>query len=313
MRTAVPVRPLTESGLLMALAVVFGLMTAYLPLLGFLVAFLLPVPFIVLITRHGLRQGLLGFVVALLLLAMLSTPFYGLTILLTYGVPGLVLGRGFQKEWSPWRTYGLAAVISIGAVLLTLGIGFLMTGINPFTAQMEAYRTVFTETEAAYADMGVSTQGVNMQEILSFMALLMPLSVAMVGVLSSAVGYALGARVVKRLGQRAPEFPPFRQWHLPVAFFYLFGFALVGVYWGSTYGFDTLYAVALNVTIFTMLAGVVQGYSILSFFLARHRLGLLFRVPIYAFLLFNGLLLLLLSLAGLFDMAFDFRQRFIKA
>ncbi len=309
-----PVRSLTESGLLTALAVVFGLLTAYLPLLGFLVAFLLPLPFIVLIVRHGLRRGLMGFVVALALLAMLSTPFYSLTILLTYGVPGLVLGRGFQKEWRPWRAYGLATVISIAAVLVTLGIGFLMTGINPFTAQLDAYKSAFSDTEAAYAAMGVDTQasGVEAGEILSFMALLMPLSIAMVGVLSSAVGYALGARVLRRLGHRATEFPPFRQWRLPVAFFYTFGFGLVGVYWGSTYGIDALYTVALNVVIFTMIAGVVQGYSVLSFFMDRHRLGLLFRVPIYAFLLFNGVCLLLLSLAGIFDMAFDYRHRFAR-
>lgn len=306
------VLPLTESGLLTALAVVFGLMTAYLPILGFLVAFLLPLPFIVLIVRHGFRQGLMGFVVALALLAMLSTPFYSLTILLTYGVPGLVLGRGFQKEWHPWRTFGLATIISIAAVLGALGLGFLMTGINPFTEQLEAYRSVFAETEATYAAMGVDTKasGADVKEVLSFMALLMPLSIAMVGVLSSAVGYALGARVLRHLGHRATKFPPFRLWRLPVAFFYTFGFALVGVYWGSTYSIELLYTVAVNVVIFTMLAGVVQGCSVLSFFMDRHRLGLLFRVAIYIFLFFNGVMLLLLSIAGLFDMAFDYRHRF---
>ena len=59
-----------------------------------------------------------------------------------------------------------------------------------------------------------------------------------------------------------------------------------------------------------MLAGGIQGLSLLSVLLGHFRLVRGVRILIYVFVLFNGLLLQIVAFTGLIDMFFDYRKRF---
>ena len=83
---------MTEGGLLVALSVILGLLAIYLPLAGIIAALIWSVPFTVLVYRHGLRRGIMGLFVAMLLLTLLLGPLVAIRFAVSLGPTGLALG-----------------------------------------------------------------------------------------------------------------------------------------------------------------------------------------------------------------------------
>lgn len=311
------VTPLTESGLLAALLVVLGQAAVYLPVLGIVATLMWPLPVIVLVVRHGLRWGIMGLVVAGVALALLIEPTIAVRLVLAFGPTGLCLGWGFRRGWSGAATLGLGLVGSIGAKLASLGFLFLLTGLNPFDGQMELLRQSFEESYALYGQLGVPEQDIaesraQIETGLAAVALLLPLIIVIMGLMDTAVSYLLGVRVLRRLGHTAPVLPPFREWHLPRAFVFLTGFALVGIYWGQAHDMQPLYSLSVNALVCALLAGLVQGLALLSALMQHFRLSGFVRALIYVLVVINGLFLQIVALTGLFDMLFDYRRRLAR-
>ncbi|MBQ3444736.1 MAG: DUF2232 domain-containing protein, partial [Selenomonadaceae bacterium] len=70
--------------------------------------------------------------------------------------------------------------------------------------------------------------------------------------------------------------------------------------------------VSLNLTVISMLVGLIQGLSLLSFIFDRYKLSKLMRRIFYVLLVLNMFLLQLVAVTGLVDMLFDYRKRFFK-
>lgn len=175
----------------------------------------------------------------------------------------------------------------------------------------------FDQTFAVYEQMGLDKAAIDasraqVQEALTYLNLLLPFIVGVMGLLDAAVAYIIGSRVLRRLGESVPQLPPFAQWRLPQFFLYLLGFALVGIYWGGSREIQPLYQAAFNLNMVAMGAGVIQGLSLMSYAMDRFRVGKVMRVCLYAFVLLGGVLVQILAFTGLFDMLFDYRRRFGK-
>ena len=308
--------PLTESGILAALSVVLGLMAVYLPVLGVIAVMIWALPFVVLTVRHGLRFGAAAAVAATAVLSLFAGPPLALRLFLAFAPTGLALGWAIQRELSGTRIFlsGLAA--SIAGKLLGFAMIFFLMGIDPWQAQLDGMREVFSATTQMYEDMGVNTADVQqstqqLEQAITMLAQLAPLVVLIMGILDTVVLCFLGGRVLKRLGQRMPSaLPPFSEWRLPVGFLYLFGFSLVAMYWGGSREVPLLYQAGLNANMIGMFAGVVQGLALLHVLLTHFHVRGFLRVFIYVFICLNGFLLQIVAFTGLIDMFFDYRSRF---
>lgn len=309
------ITPLTESGLLTALSVVLALAAVYLPLVGFLVVLLWPLPLVVLVVRHGLRYGVMAAVVAGLLVGMLVEPLLALRLVLAFGPAGIVLGLAFRRGVSGVAAFGatLAAAIAgqVMAVLLLLAV----TDINPLTAQVEILQSSFDTSFKLYADMGMSEEQLaqtkaDIQQGLQMLTYLFPLVFILTGLLYAVVAYATGSRVLRRLGHDVPQFPPFAEWRLPQAFLYLFGFALVGLYWGGTRQITLLYEISLNANVLAILAGLLQGVVLVHCLLRHYNVNIPLRIAVYVFIFMTPFLAQVTAMTGLIDMLFDYRRRF---
>ena len=92
---------------------------------------------------------------------------------------------------------------------------------------------------------------------------------------------------------------------------YIFGFALVGLYWGSTREIELLQQASLNAYVLCTLAGFIQGTAVLSK-LTRNRLSRWIFWMIIVFVFVNGTISQLVSIFGLFDILLDYRRRFSR-
>ena len=309
------ITPLTESGMLVALSVVLALLGVYLPVLGILFILIWALPIIVLVVRHGLRWGVMAVASSGVLMAILIEPMLALRMAISFGTVGLMLGMGFRKGWSGTRVLVLTLAVSILAKLAALGLLFAVTGMNPLHLELDVLQQSFETSFQMYEAMGMDAAAIDksraeMAAGLQFVALLLPLVVVMMGLMDTAIGYFLGGRVLHRLGHDTPALPPFSEWRLPQAFLYVFGFALVGLYWGTTREIQPLYQAALNLNMLALFAGIVEGLSLMRYVMGRYQLSVFVRAALYAFVLFNGVLVQILAFTGLFDMLFDYRRRF---
>ena len=307
--------PLTESALLAALTVVMAMIAVYIPVIGMLASLVWALPIVVLTVRHGLRQGIMALLVSGLIMAMLIEPLLSLRMVLSFGLPGIVLGVCFQREYGGAKTLGITMASSVAAKIMSLMIVLAVTGLNPLSMSVDALKESFDMTFSIYSGLGADEAALNatkedMDESVKMFSLLMPLVIVLMGAVDTTVNYVVAGRVMKRLGHFAPTLPPFIEWRLPIFFLYLSAFSLIGLYWGTTREIASLYQASLNCYMLTVFAGLLQGFSLVYYVADRFNLGTFWLVLITLVILLSGILTQVLSFTGLFDMFFDYRRRF---
>ncbi len=292
------ITPMTESGLLAALTVILAMIAVYLPVLGMFAALIWSLPIVVLVVRHGLRWGIMAVLISGIIMALLIEPLLSLRMVIAFAPMGLLLGLGFRKGWP-------------GAFALV----FAVTAVNPLNLQVDALQQSFDAVFNLYEEMGLDAKAIAdgrqlVAEGMVMVQILIPLVVIMMGVIYTAIGYLAGVKVLRRLGHAVPQVLPFAQWRLPVFFLYLFGFAMVGIYWGGTRQIQPLYQLSMNANMLAIFAGLIQGLALTHCVLSHYRVSRLVRILLYVIVLTNGFLAQLVALTGLFDMLFDYRRRF---
>ncbi len=312
---ATRVTSMTESGLLAAVTVVMALIGVYVPLLGTVAVLMWPLPILVLIVRHGVKWGVMAVVVAGVLTAALVEPAVSLRLALAFAPGGIVLGMCFRGNRPPVQTLTAGIVTSMAAKLVSLGLLFAMTGIEPFSMQFQMMEDSFDQTIELYRNMGMSEDQLtdardNLTQNLALIRLLVPLVVVLMGLTDTMINYLVGSMVLRRLDHDVRSLPPFAEWKLPPVFIYLFGFSLVGAYWGLTRQIDLLYQGSLNLVMLSTFAGILEGVCVYVYAARHFKWPKIFAMGMFFFIMLNGFLVRILSLVGLFDMVLDYRSRY---
>lgn len=298
-----------------ALSVVLALMSVYLPFIGFLLILLWPLPLLVLVVRHGMRWGILAALAAGVLMGLIVEPLLALRLVVAFAPAGLLLGWAFTKRLSAVQSFLLTNMASFAGMVAAMGLWLFVIGVNPLTEQVNPLQSSVDTTLQLYEGMGMSEEALaksreDIAQGLQMLNYLFPLVFIMMGMIYGSVAYIAGCKVLKRLGHDVPQLPPVHEWHLPQAFLYLFGFALVGLYWGGTRQIMWLYQISLNANALAIIAGLVQGLVLLHCLFRHFKVKLVLRIVFYVFILMNPFLGQVVAMTGLIDMIFDYRQRF---
>lgn len=311
------VTPTIESGLLVAITVILGLVTVYVPILGMFVEFFCAVPLAVLTARQGAGKGLTALFVTFILLSMLISPLLATRLVLSYGICGVALGWGVRKNFSAAKIFVTTLIVASAAQVLTLALLLAVMDVNFIETQIEMVRESFDESFALYESMGVEKAQINeaksqVEPALKTLALLVPTLIMLTAIINSVAVWLTAHWIFPKLQMKIPALPPFAEWKFPTPFFYT---ALIGglcMYWSFTRGWTQIQEISLNLTIISMLVGLIQGLSLLSFIFDYYKVSKLMRRIFYVLLLLNMFFMQLVAITGLVDMLFDYRTRFFK-
>lgn len=308
------IKSLTEGGLLTALTVVAALISVYIPVLGIVAAMIWPLPIVVLIVRHGIRWGVLSTIASGIIMSILIEPVMAFRMIIGFVLPSLVLGYGFRNNWPAAKNLLLSLGVSMLSMLAALGMVFLATGINPLAMQVDLLKESFDAAIAFYDSMGMDPAHIqeskeNFESAFKLIGMLMPLVILSTSLMVTWINFAVGGKVLRRLGHPVTLLPAFSDWKLPRFFAYAFAFALVGLYWGTTREIELLVQASVNVYVLATIAGFIQGSSMLSALANRFRVSRFIFWLLIFFIFLNGLLAQIVSFAGLFDMIFDYRGK----
>lgn len=312
------VKSTTESGLLVAITVIMALIAVYMPIMGIAATMLWPLPIIVLIVRHGMKYGLLSIAAAAIIMSICISPLSAIHMAVAFGPTSLALGYGFRQGMSAARILLYGLIASLAGVFLTAGITLAMTGINPLamSAQISAMKESAGAAFELYETMGMDSSELErtkdeFMKSMDYVTMLLPVVMLLSGMLTAWLNFAVGGKVLRRLGHSVATLPELDDWRLPKALLYIFGFALVGLYWGSTRQIEPLQQASLNAYVLCTLAGFIQATAVLSK-LTRNRLKRWVFWLLIAFVFVNGTISQLMSIAGLFDILLDYRRRFLR-
>jgi uncharacterized protein YybS (DUF2232 family) len=307
------IRPMVEGGILASIAILFALISAYMPFIGPFVNLIWPVPIILLGVRHGYKWSIMATFVAGVIIAMLLHPLQAVGVVVGFGLIGIVLGYSIRSQFHPVKTLLWGSVASLLSKVAVLLITAVVLGVNPLNMQTEALSQAFDQAVQMYRSLGMkeedlTTIAANMQTMLQFMKIIVPAGFILAAIADTYLNFLVAKIVLKKLGQPIQSFPPFKDWSMPGYIVYIYLLALVGMYWGNSRQITELYHIAVNFQVITSTLLFVQGLALFYFLADKYKLSRLARGIILFLIFTNGLFTQILVVAGVFDMAFDYRQ-----
>jgi uncharacterized protein YybS (DUF2232 family) len=279
-------------------------------LLSMIPMLLSPVFVVITTWRHGNRLGLAASITsAVFVLLLFNLPILVL-FAFQFALVGILLGEGLRKRVAALPLLfatafaSTALIVLLGAVYLSGSPGGLS---GAFQAGAEAARTAFEAQARHY--------GLDPEELMRYQRAVSGLidfvKVALPGLIFFNAFTIVYLNLVVSAGLSAPlgldgsHVAPLREMAVPAA--WIWGLILSGLLYLLKVPY--LKWVGLNAGLVFLLAYLLQGYAILSFYLHRTRLPGLFKGLIYALFLMHPLLMILLCAVGLFETWIPFRRR----
>lgn len=306
------VRPMVEGGVLSAVAIIFAIISAYLPIVGPFVNLIWPVPIILLGVRHGYKWSILATAVAGVLIAMLLHPLNAVSVVVGFGLIGIVLGYAIRAQYSPMKTVMWGTAASLVSKIAVLAISAVVLGMNPLTMQTDVLSKAVEQAVEMYRGFGMTEENLaqvagNMQGLIDLLKIILPSGFALAAVVDTYLNFMIARIVLRKLGHYVEGFPPFKLWSLPRFIGYFFVLSLVGMYWGKSREIVMLYNIAANFQVLTSMFLFVQGLALFYYVADKYNLSRLTRGIILVLIFTNGFLSQGLIFAGGIDMAVDYR------
>lgn len=307
------IRSMVEGGLLAGIAILFAIISAYLPVIGPFVNLLWPVPIILLGVRHGYKWSIMATVVAGIIIAMLLHPLQAVSVVVGFGLIGIILGFAFRMEFSPAKTMLWGTIASLISKAALLGIGAVVTGINPFEMQSDVMAKAMEQGVEVYRNFGMAEPELakmteSMQIMIDLLKIILPAGFIMASVVDTFLNFVIAKTVLKKLGHTMADFPPFKNWTLPEYIVYFFALALVMIYWGKSREITILYTVGMNLQVLTSTLLLVQGLALFYYVVDKYNLSRMVKGIILFLVLTNGFFSQILIVLGAVDSVIDYRR-----
>jgi uncharacterized protein YybS (DUF2232 family) len=304
---------MVEGGILSAVAILFALVSVYIPFIGAFVNLIWPVPIILLGVRHGYKWSLMATVVAGILIAILLHPLHAVTVAIGFGLTGIALGHCFRRNFSPVVSVLAGSVASLVSKMIVLGISAAVLGINPLADYTGAMGGAVDQAIDFYRSFGMKEEDLakvaqNLRAMIDMMKLILPAGFVMASVFDTYLNFLVARAVLRKLGHQIGAFPIFSTWNFTPKALAAFIISMVLIYWGKSKNIEFLANAGLNLQVVTSMLFVIQGISVASFFAAKHNVPrfMLWIGGIMA--ITNGFIMQAFVFVGAFDIVFDFRK-----
>ena len=307
------VQPMVEGGILSAVAILFALISVYVPFIGVFVNLIWPVPIILLGVRHGHKWSLMATVVAGVLIAILLHPMHAVSVAIGFGLTGIVLGHCFRRGYTPVTTVLLGSVASLVSKIIVLSISALVLNINPLADHSEAMAKAVDQAINLYRNFGLKEAELtqvadSMKGMLSMMKLILPAGFAMASVMDTYLNFLVARAVLRKLGHHIGAFPAFSVWSFSLKLLYAFVVSVLLIYWGKSRGIGMMADAGLNLQVVSSLLLMLQGMSVAFFFAGKHEVPKFLRWIFVVMAFTNNFIMQAVVFVGAFDIAVDFRK-----
>ncbi|HDR4567194.1 YybS family protein [Bacillus paranthracis] len=302
---------ITEGAALLAIYAMLLLISMYVPILGTVVTFALPLPFILLTIRYKISNAFVIFTVALFITVIVSQPM-NLVKTTMFGLIGIVLGHMYKKQKKP------VEILMAGTLAYLIGIMLIyVASIKFFNIDlMKQMQNMFNESMAqsekivTAAGMPISKEQKELfAQFNDVLQTLFPSLLVMVSVCFSWITVMISGSVLRKLKHDVIPWPKFKDIQLPKSIvWYYVVFILLSTFI-KVEPTSYLHMVFSNLYVIFALLLVLQGLTFIAFL--AHSKGFTKGVPIISFIacMFIPMLFPLVTILGIIDLGISLRSK----
>ena len=307
------VKPMVESGILSAVAILFAIISAYVPVLGAFINIIWPVPLVLLGVRHGHKWSIMATVVAGLITAMLLHPLHAVSVVVGFSLTGIVLGLCIRNNLGTIKTLAFGSLASFVSKMAVIGISLVVLGTNPLNLQDESMGRALEQVINMYRSFGIPEEELGkmaemMKATMNLMQVILPAGFVLASIFETWLNFMLSRAVLKKLGHQLSPFIAFKYWRVPYGTIYVWAISSGLTLLANMYKYELVGKILMNIQILASLVLICQGLALFYFLAGKYNLSRFVRNVILIIVLTNGLLTQALLFAGAFDLIFDYRK-----
>lgn len=292
---------------IMSIYIVYGV--SYLPLL----IFLIPVPFVILGVRNGIKANIVSLVITLLIVQILLSSTSGATLLLSFGPLCFMLNYCIKSRKSMGETLlfsTLSFIIPFILIILLVGQVGNVDILKEFELSLNQYLELQVEM---LKEMGKSSYEVlqtkyQLQNLYNELLVLTPSLLGMFCIFVSYINLSVSAFAIRKMGYGVVSTSGFSKLKLPNNILPGMAIMLITGFVFKLLKVNYHRAFLLNITFIFGFIFLVQGLAVIDFFLKKKNIRLVFRVILLIVVLVFIPLSSIIFLIGLFDSLFDIRK-----
>ncbi|HJF30923.1 MAG TPA: YybS family protein [Sporosarcina psychrophila] len=266
-------RKITYGAMMIALFAILLAVSLYMPLVGSITMFFIPLPIILYRLKYDRASALLmlaaGIVLSLLIGGILLVPFA-----LVHGILGFIIGETIRKGKTKFYIF-----MASGLTLLIMGMGMYVGAVLFFGFNMiDELMTVMQTTKEKMTSFMANTGGLpdNYDEIITATFDVYEYTIPSLFIMSiftlAFIILTLNLGVAKRLGFEVPKFPPFREMKLPIITVILYGVILLITLFTDMKPGTNLYLIIVNATTLLRFLFLLQGVSLIHYYVNEMKL-----------------------------------------
>ncbi|WAA09549.1 YybS family protein [Fervidibacillus albus] len=304
-------KKITEGAVMIAIYAVMLLIFLYIPLLGTIFTFVLPIPFIYFTAKYGWKDGLVFFIGAAIISFIVGN-IYTFPATFLMGLTGLVFGIGIQKRIGQFNTYILATLTFVINIILFYFLSALLFEVNYFQELIQMVEQSIDEMLVTLEAFGQEIPVDVKEQLYNFPTLIttiLPYLLIMSSGIYVLITQAISFPILKKFGMTLPKAKPFRELSMPKQFvWYLLILVLFSMFVPADQG-SFINTVIVNLLYITQTLFTIQGITFLFYFAHEKKMHKAIPAIVAIFVVLNPLLNPLLIILGIIDVGFELRKR----
>ncbi|MED2932631.1 YybS family protein [Bacillus wiedmannii] len=302
---------ITEGAALLAIYAMLLLISMYVPILGTVVTFALPLPFILLTIRYRLSNAFVIFTAALFITVIVSQPM-NLVKTTMFGLIGIVLGYMYKKQKKPVEILMAGTLAYLIGIMLIYVASIKFFNIDLMKKMQNMLNESMAQSEKIVTAAGMPISKEQKELFAQFndvLQTLFPSLLVMVSVCFSWITVMISGSVLRKLKHDVIPWPKFKDIQLPKSIVWYYVIFILLSTFIKVEPTSYLHMVFSNLYVIFALLLVLQGLTFIAFL--AHSKGFTKGVPIISFIvcMFIPMLFPLVTILGIIDLGISLRSK----
>lgn len=304
---------LVDGGILLATYMIMVFTVTYIPILGTVILFFLPIPFILMSLRHNIKWSFI-LLIGSSFMALLLGMVFSIPMTIMFGLIGIVIGSYLRNDKNQLQMFIISVLIFIACTVIIFVITIAFFNVNFFEQSSIIMKESVEQSSAILSSMGQEEQAGELIEQMklafALFETLLPSIVVISAILFVGLVFLACKPIVNRLSKQKMTIARVRDIQLPKSLLWYYLFIMIG---SLIFTFDEgtySYTVVTNLLFLLQFFMLLQGYSFL-FFLSYAKCWPK-AVPVIITIL-SALLALtpFVRILGIIDLGFPFRKTMV--
>lgn len=272
---------------------------------------LLPVGFIFIGAKYGIKRGILGFLIVSIFIGIFRNPMDGILLFLLFMPIIFINTYLISKRRRSIEIILSSAIVFFISIMIVFLITQNITGMS-IVKGMEAQLKYLLDSQLdVLRESGLTNfEILRMREILEVSykstLLVFPSALLLSSLTAGYINYYISVLLLRKSGIGIVSVPRFSRFKLPGNFILGIMVMYLGTFIMKYFRPEFHGAIVANLLVFISSMLLLQGLSVIDFFLVKRKLNILLRVIII--ILVGAPLGSIISLVGVGDIIFDFRK-----